>query len=96
MIEAVTDMDASKGHTKAPHIPVNQIHVTDVESKPDPIAVDPDHESTEAPDSTKPVAEIGPSALAQASQSLAADVLAEASKNQDVRAEENSNFLAIK
>jgi hypothetical protein len=90
MIEAVTDMDAKQGHTKAPHIPVNQIHVTDVESKPDPIVVDPDHESTEAPDTSKPVAEIGPSSLAQASQNLAADVLAEAKKNPDVMNEESS------
>jgi hypothetical protein len=44
MVTAVTDMDASKGHTKAPHVPVAQIHVTDVESKPDPIIVDPNSE----------------------------------------------------
>lgn len=55
MIKAVSDHAAEKGHTKAPAIPVPQIHVTDVESKPDPIAIDADHERTDAPDTTKPV-----------------------------------------
>lgn len=97
MIEAVTDHNAETGHTKAPHIPVPLVHVTDVESKPDPIIVDADHESTEAPDSTKPVAEIGPAALAQQKSSgLSADFLAEINKSQQKFENENSNFLAIK
>lgn len=64
MITAVNDMHDKEGHTKAPNVPVAQIHVEDVESKPDPIIVDPDHESQEAPDTTKPLSEIGPSSLA--------------------------------
>jgi len=65
MIEAVTDMDSVKGHTKAPSVPVPTVNVEDVESKPDPIVIDRDHESTEAPDTSKPVSEIGQSSFAQ-------------------------------
>ena len=52
MVEAVTDHHNDKGHTKAPDVPTAQIHVTDVESKPDPIAVDSNPEVVRAPDST--------------------------------------------
>lgn len=97
MIEAVTDRNAETGHTKAPNVPVPLVHVTDVESKPDPILIDPDHETTEAPDVTKPIAEIGPATLAQQkSTGLSSDFLAEISKNQQKFENENSNFLAIK
>jgi hypothetical protein len=80
MIEAITDMDASKGHTKAPHTPVPQIHVTDVESKPDPIVIDPDHEQTDAPDTTKPATELGPNSFAQR-VSMSTELMAEINKN---------------
>ena len=82
MIEAVSDKDKEQGHTKAPNLPVTQIHVTDVESKPDPIATDADHETIENADSTKPLAEIGPNALAQKGQNLSAEILAEVNQNQ--------------
>lgn len=102
MIEAVTDHNLEKGHTKSPNVPVPTVHVTDVESKPDPIAIDADHESTEAPDNTKPIAEVGPeenvkpATLLQRDQGLSAEILAEVNKNQENFNSENSQFLAIK
>ena len=81
MIEAITDNDAIKGHTKSPGIPIPQVHVTDVESKPDPIVVDPDHETDEAPDTTKTPVEIGPNAFAQR-VSMSTELMAELNKNQ--------------
>ena len=52
MINSVTDAHKQTGHTKAPKVPVPNVHVTDVESKPDPNHVDTNPETIDEPDTT--------------------------------------------
>lgn len=80
LIGAVHDEHKEKGSTKAPVTPIPVVHVTDVESKPDPIVVDHDPEVQEAPDETVPTPEIGASALAQR-EALSAEMLAAANRD---------------
>lgn len=65
MVKKVTDDHKAHGVTKAPVVPIPNVNVSDVESKPDPSSIDADSETLDAPDTSIPVADIGPNSLAQ-------------------------------
>ena len=77
MVEAVTDHQTTNGTTKAPAVPVAEVHVTDVESRSDP-QVDNGGAQDVVP---SPVDEI-PTAFAQ-KKSFKAEMLAEVNQNQE-------------
>ena len=90
MIEAVSDDHKKNGHTKAPKVPLPSVHVTDVESKPDPNHIDTNPEVVDEPDTTKPVIEIAPEIVGSLSAAqkkkpnnanLRAEMLAEVNKD---------------
>ena len=76
MVEAVTDNHTAAGTTKAPAVPVAEVHVTDVESKSDPV-----HDNSAQEVVPAAIEEI-PAAFAQ-KKSFKAEMLAEVNENQE-------------
>jgi len=62
LIKGVEDSHKANGYTKAPKVPLPSVHVTDVESKPDPNHIDTNPDVIESPAdrSAEPLSEIEP------------------------------------